>query len=60
MSGEPLFRAHMRLTVPAAADSDPLRADLERFATDLMVELQLVETVTKTSVRPQHGGGAVR
>ena len=60
MSGEPLFRAHMRLTVPAAADLDPLRTDLERFATDLMVELQLVETVTKTSVRSRHGGGAVR
>jgi glycine cleavage system regulatory protein len=56
MSGEPLFRAHMRLTVPAAADPDPLRTDLERFATDLMVELQLVETVTKTSVRSRQGG----
>src|SRR5215208_363819 len=29
MSGEPLFRAHMRLTMPAAADPDPLRTDLE-------------------------------
>ena len=56
MSGEPLFRAHMRLTMPAAADPDPLRIDLERFATDLMVELQLVETVTRTSVRSRHGG----
>jgi glycine cleavage system regulatory protein len=55
MSGEPLFRAQVRLKVPAAADADPLRTDLERFATDLMVELRLVETVTQTSVRSRHG-----
>jgi len=48
MSGELLFRAHMRLNVPAAADLDRLRAELERFATDLMVELRLVTTVTST------------
>jgi len=46
MSGELLFRAHMRLNVPPAADLDRLRAELERFATDLMVELRLVTTVT--------------
>jgi glycine cleavage system regulatory protein len=46
MSGELLFRAHMRLNVPAAADLDRLRAELERFATDLIVELRLVTTVT--------------
>ncbi len=48
MSGELLFRAHMRLNVPPAADLDRLRAELERFATDLMVELRLVTTVTST------------
>ena len=36
----------MRLNVPPAADLDRLRAELERFATDLMVELRLVTTVT--------------
>lgn len=43
MSGEVLFRAHMRLHVPAGADLGRLRADLERVATDLMVEVQLSE-----------------
>jgi glycine cleavage system regulatory protein len=45
MSGELLFRAHIRLNVPATADLARLRSELERFATDLMVELRLVETV---------------
>jgi glycine cleavage system regulatory protein len=49
MSGEQLFRAHIRLTIPPAADLGRLRTDLERFASDLMVELRLVETVTKTA-----------
>jgi glycine cleavage system regulatory protein len=47
MSGERLFRAHMRLSVTQPADVARLRAELERFATDLMVELRLIETVTK-------------
>jgi glycine cleavage system regulatory protein len=50
MSGERLFRAHMRLSMAQPADVARLRAELERFATDLMVELRLIETVTK--VRP--------
>jgi glycine cleavage system regulatory protein len=47
MSGERLFRAHMRLSMPQPADVARLRGELERFATDLMVELRLIETVTK-------------
>jgi glycine cleavage system regulatory protein len=47
MSGERLFRAHMRLSMPQPADVVRLRGELERFATDLMVELRLIETVTK-------------
>jgi glycine cleavage system regulatory protein len=47
MSGERLFRAHMRLSMAQPADVARLRAELERFATDLMVELRLIETVTK-------------
>lgn len=43
MSGETLFRARIRAAVPAAADLARLRADLERFATDLIVELRVVE-----------------
>lgn len=49
MSGEMLFRARMRLSVAPGADLSALRADLERFATDLMVELRLVETVSRRS-----------
>ena len=55
MSGELLFRAHMRLNMPQPADLARLRGELERFATDLMVELRLVETVTKG--RPSAEGG---
>lgn len=43
MSGETLFRARIRAAVPVAADLAKLRADLERFATDLIVELRVVE-----------------
>jgi glycine cleavage system regulatory protein len=44
MSGELLFRAAMRLLVAQGTDLAALRADLEEFATDLMVELRTVET----------------
>jgi glycine cleavage system regulatory protein len=43
MSGETLFRARIRAAVPMAADLGRLRADLERFADDLIVELRVVE-----------------
>jgi glycine cleavage system regulatory protein len=52
MSGEPLFRAHVRVNVSAAADLGQLRTELERVATDLMVELRLIETVVKTLPKP--------
>jgi glycine cleavage system regulatory protein len=55
MSGELLFRAHIRLNAPPAVDLGRLRAELERFATDLMVEMRLVETVTGTRVRSPTG-----
>jgi glycine cleavage system regulatory protein len=45
MSGEMLFRARIRATLPAGRDVGRLRTDLERFATDLMVELRTVEAV---------------
>jgi glycine cleavage system regulatory protein len=45
MSGEMLFRARIRAAVPPDTDLARLRADLERFATDLMVELRVVEAV---------------
>lgn len=44
MSGEMLFRARARVTIPASADVARLRAGLERVANDLMVEVQLAES----------------
>jgi glycine cleavage system regulatory protein len=43
MSGETLFRARIRAAVPIEADVAKLRAELERFADDLIVELRIVE-----------------
>jgi len=45
MAGEHLFRATARLQVPAEANTDRLRQDLERIADDLMVDLSLVQSV---------------
>jgi glycine cleavage system regulatory protein len=45
MSGDQLFRARIRVAVPAVADLGSLRAGLERLAGDVMVELRTVETV---------------
>lgn len=49
MSGEALFRARARVRVPTLAAVSQLRARLERLASDLMVEIQLVEPVPKAS-----------
>ncbi len=49
MSGERLFRARAHLQLPAAADLDVLRTDLETIADELMVDLSL------DSVRPEAG-----
>ena len=43
MSGEALFRAQARIAVPPATDLARLRAELERIAGDLMVEVELAE-----------------
>ena len=43
MSGAPLFRAHARVRPPPQADLRALRAQLEKVAVDLMVEVKLVE-----------------
>jgi glycine cleavage system regulatory protein len=60
MSGELLFRAHIRLTAPLAADLGQLRTELERFATDLMVELRLIETVAGRQTPSVHGDRRAR
>jgi glycine cleavage system regulatory protein len=41
MSGESLFKATARLLVPEKCDPQKLRADLEKVAADLMVDLRL-------------------
>ena len=44
-SGDLMFRAHVRVEVPADADLGALRAGLERLAGDLMVDLRLAEAL---------------
>ena len=41
MAGGQLFEAHIVVKVPAAADPDSLRSDLERLATELLVDIAL-------------------
>ena len=41
MAGGQLFEAHIVVKVPAAADPAALRADLERLATELLVDIAL-------------------
>lgn len=41
MGGGDLFQARARVTVPANVKLDAVRADLEKIATDLMVDLKL-------------------
>ena len=43
MSGEALFRARARLRLPDSADVEELRSTLESIASDLMVDLSLIE-----------------
>jgi glycine cleavage system regulatory protein len=43
MSGAPLFRARARVRLPARADLRALRGELEKVASDLMVEVKLVD-----------------
>jgi glycine cleavage system regulatory protein len=43
MSGAPLFRARARVRLPAHAGVAELRRELEKVASDLMVEVNLVE-----------------
>ena len=41
MSGESLFLAHARVFIPADADTDSLREELEDLANEMMVDLSL-------------------
>ena len=51
MSGEMLFCAKSRVRLPSDADLAALRAALERLASDLMVEIRLVETALEAKPR---------
>jgi glycine cleavage system regulatory protein len=51
MSGEMLFMAKARVRLPSSADLATLRSALERLASDLMIEIRLVETSLETKAR---------
>jgi len=51
MSGEMLFLAKARVRLPSNADLGTLRAALERLASDLLIEIRLVETSLETKPR---------
>ncbi len=52
MSGETLFRAHAKLSIPASCDPANIRKKLEQIAEDLIVEISL-EEITQGSSAPQ-------
>jgi glycine cleavage system regulatory protein len=43
MSGETMFKAHARLSIPESCDAAQIRQQLERIAADLIVEISLAE-----------------
>jgi len=43
MSGETLFHARARVSIPAACEMQALRKELEKIAADLMVDVKLTE-----------------
>jgi glycine cleavage system regulatory protein len=51
MSGEMLFVAKARVCLPPGSDLAALRAALERLASDMMVEIKLVETALEAKPR---------
>lgn len=51
MSGEMLFQAKTRIRLPMGSNVETLRKALERLASDLLVEIRLVETSLESKVR---------
>jgi glycine cleavage system regulatory protein len=43
MSGEALFEARVRLQLPAGCDVEALRRELEKIASDLMVDVSFAD-----------------
>lgn len=55
MSGETLFKASARLSIPKSCSTAVLRRDLEKIAEDLIVEISLAEVPAKEAVANQAG-----
>lgn len=53
MSGEPLFQARARLSIPAQCSIDELKARLEAIAADLIVEVSLQDEPAGTDRNPR-------
>jgi len=49
MSGETLFKAHARLSIPESCDKTQIRQTLEKIAEDLIVEISLAEVTAPES-----------
>jgi len=43
MSGETLFKARAKLSIPQSCDASHLRRELEKIASDLIVDISLAE-----------------
>ncbi|HTV34505.1 MAG TPA: ACT domain-containing protein [Methylocella sp.] len=50
MTGEPLFTAQAIVILPTGLSTDAMRAELERIANDVMVDLALTESDNATAV----------
>jgi len=53
MSGETLFKARATLNIPPTCDTGALRRELERIASDLIVEISLAELPVATAPSPR-------
>jgi glycine cleavage system regulatory protein len=52
MSGETLFKASARLSIPLTCNISEMRCELEKIAEDLIVEVSLVDLPAKEEKRP--------
>ena len=52
MSGEALFKAHARLSIPRTCNTAVLREDLEKIAADLIVEIALANLGATSEIAP--------
>jgi glycine cleavage system regulatory protein len=51
MSGETLFRAKAKLSIPASCDTGKLRRELEKIAEDLIVDISFADLSSAEAVR---------